>query len=241
MRSAPPPSTLLDRVAAMLGAFDAGRGQLTLAELAEHTGIPRTSSYRILERMVTMRWLQRHGSAYELGPRLMELGSLALHRNSLSIAAQPSVHWLHRTTGHVVFLGILDGPDVLYLERVGGSLAQQLPSRPGSRQPAHRSAIGRSLLASVSGADDIGASADVEMRRIREQGFAFESSRVGGGINIIAAPIDTRGGLRAGISICGRPSRVQFSQAHGAPVRQAADAILRALDRTRLSRSRGRS
>ncbi|MBM4480775.1 helix-turn-helix domain-containing protein [Prescottella equi] len=219
MRSAPPPSTLLDRVAAMLGAFDTGRGQMTLAELAAHTGIPRTSSYRILERLVAMKWLQRHGSAYELGPRLMELGSLALQRNSLSVAATPIVHWLHRTTGHVVFLGVLDGPDVLYLERVGGSLAQQLPSRPGSRQPAHRSAIGRSLLASGA------------------QGLAFESSGEGGGINIIAAPIDTRGELRAGISICGRPSRVQFSQAHGAPVRQAAGAIFRALEQARRARA----
>jgi len=219
MCSAPTPPTLLDRVAAMLGAFDAGRGQLTLAELAAHTGIPRTSAYRILERMVAMRWLQRHGSAYELGPRLMELGSLALQRNRLSVAALPIVHWLHRTTGQVVFLGILDGPDVLYLERVGGTLAQQLPSRPGSRQPAHRSAIGRSLLASG------------------EHGLAFESSREGGGINIIAAPINTRSELRAGISICGRPPRVQFSQAHGAPVRQAAGAIFRALEQSRLARS----
>ncbi|NKT91639.1 helix-turn-helix domain-containing protein, partial [Rhodococcus hoagii] len=90
---------MLDRVAAVLGAFDTGRGQMTLAELAAHTGIPRTSSYRILERLVAMKWLQRHGSAYELGPRLMELGSLALQRNSLSVAATPIVHWLHRTTG----------------------------------------------------------------------------------------------------------------------------------------------
>lgn len=122
------PTAILDRVSLVLDAFD-GPGRLTLAQVVRSTGLPRSSAHRMLERLVSMRWLRRDGRDYELGMRLVELGSLAVHQDRLHAAAMPLLHELYRVTGFVVHLGILDGPDVVYMEKIGGRLAAAVPDR----------------------------------------------------------------------------------------------------------------
>lgn len=115
-----PPTTVLNRISTLLDAFD-GRGQLTLNEVAEYTGLPRSSAHRMLVSLVKLRWVRRDGHRYELGMRLVELGSLAVHQAGLHRVALPSLHELHRMTGHVVHLAVLDGPDIVCLEKIGGA------------------------------------------------------------------------------------------------------------------------
>jgi len=101
------PTAVIDRVSLVLEAFD-GPGRLTLAQLVRRTGLPRSSAHRMLERLVALRWLRRSGRDYELGMRLVELGSLAVHQDRLHRAATPLLHELHRATGLVVHLAVLD-------------------------------------------------------------------------------------------------------------------------------------
>ncbi len=83
------PSAVIDRISLVLDAFD-GPGRLTLAQLVRRTGLPRSSAHRMLERLVQLRWLRRSGRDYELGMRLVELGSLAVHQDRLVRAARPA-------------------------------------------------------------------------------------------------------------------------------------------------------
>ena len=75
------PTAILERISLVLDAFD-GPGRLTLAQVVRRTGLPRSSAHRMLERLVEMRWLRREGRDYELGTRLMELGSIAVSTRS---------------------------------------------------------------------------------------------------------------------------------------------------------------
>src|SRR6201991_388293 len=124
------PTAVIDRISLVLDAFD-GPGRLTLAQIVRRTGLPRSSAHRMLERLVQLRWLRRQGRDYELGMRLVELGSLAVHQDRLVRAAKPLLGELHRATGLVVHLAVLDGADVVYLEKVG--------SRPTALPSARRS------------------------------------------------------------------------------------------------------
>src|ERR1700760_1600806 len=137
------PTAVIDRVSLVLDAFD-GPGRLTLAQVVRRTGLPRSSAHRMLERLVQLRWLRRSGRDYELGMRLVELGSLAVHQDRLVRAAAPLLSELHRATGLAVHLAALHAPDVVYLEKVGD---RTLPTRVGSRQPAHCTAVGKAILA----------------------------------------------------------------------------------------------
>lgn len=239
------PSAVIDRVSLVLDAFD-GPGRLTLAQIVRRTGLPRSSAHRMLERLVQLRWLRRSGRDYELGMRLVELGSLAVHQDRLHKAAIPKLHELHAATGLVVHLAVLDGSDVVYMEKVGNRMAAALPSRVGGRQLAHCTALGKAMLAF---ADEGGTALDAdllprqtkysistpgqlrnELLKVRSRGIAFDREESLAGFGCVAAPIGDPGEAVAAISVCGPMNRMMFDQRLVAPVRIAAMGIWRAVD-----------
>ena len=140
------PVAMIDRVALILDAFN-GPAHLTLAQVVAQTGLPRSSAHRILEHLVRIRWLCRDEGSYSLGLGVLELGGLAAHQNQLRAVALPYLHELHAVTGLVVHLVVLDGPEIVYLDKIGGPFGMRIPSRVGGRQPAHCTAAGKALLA----------------------------------------------------------------------------------------------
>lgn len=221
------PSAVLDRVNLVLDAFN-GVSRLTLAQIVRRTGLPRSSAHRMLERLVSMRWLHREGRDYTLGLRLMELGSLAVHQDRLHATALPHLQELQRVTGFVVHLAVLEGDDLVYLEKLGGRLATVVPTRIGGRRPAPSTALGKALLA-YHGTP--GPSYD----HIREHGIAFEKEESLPGFGCIAVPIGLIGSAVAAVSVCGPLSHLRFDHKFATPVRLTATAIWRALDRNHVT------
>ena len=144
---------------------------------------------------------------------------------------------LHRATGLVVHLAVLDGADVVYLEKVGD---QRIPTRVGARQPAHCTAVGKAILAYCD--DDteldlrvretkysISSSAQlaVELAKVRAHGVAFEREESLLGFGCVAAPIGCPGEAVAAVSVCGPMNRMMFDQRLAAPVRMTAMGIWR--------------
>ncbi len=234
------PSAVIDRVSLLLDAFD-GPGRLTLAQLVRRTGLPRSSVHRMLERLVQLRWLRRDGRDYELGTRLVELGSLAVHQDRLHAAALPMLHELHRATGLVVHLSILDGSDVVYLEKIGAGMGAAVATRIGGRQPAHCTASGKAILAYRGETLDgftalarktrysIGSAAQLrpELDKVRGHGVAFDREELQQGIGCVAAPIGGIGDAVAAVSVSGPMPRMTFDQRLVAPVRMTAMGIWR--------------
>lgn len=218
------PTSNLLRASLILDAFD-GSDRLNLSQIATRTGLPRSSVHRTLERLVAMRWVRRQDNEYELGMRIVELGSAAVHQNRLRQAALPSLYRLHRATGGVVHLGVLDGSDVIYLEKIGGQLAPVVPSRVGGRLPAHSSAIGKALLAF----QDSAAAPAAELRRIRDTRVASEREQCLRGFGCVAAPIGTPDGecIVAAVSVCTPVDWAASDDRLRTPVRLAAADIWR--------------
>ncbi|TYQ10305.1 UNVERIFIED_ORG: IclR family transcriptional regulator [Gordonia westfalica J30] len=222
------PSAILDRLSLILDAFE-GRDRLGLAEIVMRTGLPRSSAHRMLERLVALRWLSREGRSYSLGIRLVELGSLAVHQDRVHAASMEHLHHLYRTTGMVVHLAVLDGEDVVYLEKIGGRLAPLVPTRIGGRRPAHTAALGRALLA-YNGHEVAGAEA------IRERGVAFERNESVMGFGCIASPIGPIGEARTAVSVCGPLRDMSFDSKMITPLRLTSTAIWRSMcDGTRVA------
>jgi DNA-binding IclR family transcriptional regulator len=231
------PTAVIDRISLVLDAFE-GPGRLTLAQVVRRTGLPRSSAHRMLERLVQLRWLRRSGRDYELGMRLVELGSLAVHQDRLVRGAAPLLGELHRATGLVVHLAILDGADVVYLEKIGD---RTIPTRVGGRQPAHCTAVGKAILAysdaevdlrvrktkySISTSSQLAA----ELAKVRAHGVAFEREESMLGFGCVAAAIGDPGEATeavAAVSVCGPMNRMTFDQRLAAPVRMTAMGIWR--------------
>ncbi len=239
------PSAILDRASLLLDAFD-GPGRLTLAQIVRRTGLPRSSAHRMLERLVQLRWLRREGRDYELGIRLMELGSLAVHQDRLHRAAMPFLHELHRVTGFVVHLAVLDGPDVVYLDKIGGDLS--VPTRVGGRRPAAYTAVGKAILAYADErrvGEVMGgltgtrtryslttrAQLDAALDKVRAHGVAVEREESLPGFGCLAAPIGDPGEAAvAAVSVCGPVDRMVFDHRLAAAVRTTALNIWRHVD-----------
>lgn len=217
------PTAIMDRLALVLESFDGHNGQ-TLAQVTRRTGLPRSTVHRMLERLASMRWLARDGSVYELGTKLMELGSLAVHQNPLHAAAMPVLHELHRVTGHVVHLGILEDADVVYLAKVGARGPAVPESTVGGRIAATQSPIGRALLA--HSARQFPAAFQPQLAQIRNEGIAFVNA---GSVHGVGAPVFQDGAAIAAVSICAPPAALKLDHNAAAPVRIAANAIMRRL------------
>jgi DNA-binding IclR family transcriptional regulator len=236
------PSAVIDRVSLVLDAFE-GPGQLTLAQVVRRTGLPRSSAHRILDRLVQLRWLRRSGRDYELGMRLIELGSLAVHQDRLHKAAAPLLHELHRATGLVVHLAVIDGTDVVYLDKVGDRMVAAIPTRVGGRQPAHCAAVGKAIVAYGDQPEavdltarktrySIGSPAALatELAKVRAHGVAFDREESLAGFGCVAAPIGGPGEAVAAVSVCGPMNRMMFDQRLAAPVRMTAMGIWRSVE-----------
>lgn len=215
------PSAILDRISLVLDAFD-GRESLGLAEVVLRTGLPRSSAHRMLDRLVQLRWLRREGRNYSLGIRLVELGSLAVHQDRVHAASGEHLHHLYRATGMVVHLAVLDGDDVVYLDKIGGRLAAHVPTRVGRRLPASQTALGKALLAFDGGAG-------AEAARIRELGYAVQRNSAIQGFGCIAAPIGPIGETTTAVSICGPLAKMTFDSRMISPVQLTAHAIWRSV------------
>ncbi|ORI11932.1 transcriptional regulator [Rhodococcus sp. 1163] len=229
-----PPTGVLRRAARILDTFEAQAGGLAgglnLTQVVAATGLPVSSVHRALEQMVSLRWLHRQGMEYRLGMRLTELGSAAADADALRQAALPSLRWLHHNTGFVVHLGVLDGTDVVYLEKIGGESIPDIQSRVGSRMPAHSSTIGKALLALDRTVD----AERSEIDQVRESRIAYARERCIKGFSCVAAPIGPqRWGDAAAISVFGATARVDTDEQLRMSLQAAAADIWRRLNTQR--------
>ncbi|GLY65462.1 IclR family transcriptional regulator [Amycolatopsis taiwanensis] len=142
-----PPPSMVERMTLILDLFDRPHTRLTLEDVVQRTHLPRSTAHRILEQLARLHWLDHSTAGYRLGRRSLGLGGRETGHNALRVAAAPVLHDLAVRTELVVHLGVLDGTDVYYLDKVGGRSAVEVPSRVGGRAPAHCTALGKAMLA----------------------------------------------------------------------------------------------
>ncbi len=105
MTAAPPASSTAEsrsayeRADAILGAFDADHLTLSLPALTARSGLPKTTTYRIIVKLIELGWLTRRDGRYELGIRLFELAGLSWLQTNLRSAALPSLEDLFERPG----------------------------------------------------------------------------------------------------------------------------------------------
>ena len=215
---------MIERMTLILDAFDGSTPRLTLQEIVDRTGLPRSSAHRILDSLVRLRWLEHRAGAYRLGMRSLELGGLAVAHNELREATAPLLHDLHLRTRTTVHLAVLDRLDIVYLDKVSGRGGAGINTRVGGRTPAHATAAGKAILAwtdprlvdatfrghlmprTPRTLPTMEALAQ-ELVAVRARGgVAFDREESTAGIACVAAPLRGSGRALAAISLTG-PAR----------------------------------
>ena len=240
----------LDRAAAILAAFDVGHRELTLAGLVERSGLPRSTAHRTADKMIRLGWLDKPRDRYRVGNRLFEVSSLAPIRHELRESVLPFLQDLHHAAKTTVQLGVLDGTQILVVERITGHRPMPMLEQTGGTIPAYCSALGRAILAysdqaTVQKVLAAGLPARTprtltspvavmrELRAVPDQGWAAEREEGNIGVSCVAAPVfGPLGEVVAAMSVTG-PSKLVRADRIGPAVRLAAAAASRAYSKSR--------
>jgi IclR family transcriptional regulator, KDG regulon repressor len=102
--------------------------------------------------MTWLGWLRKdpETKTYRLGIRLWELGCRAIEELEIRRSALPYLRRLVARTGESTDLAVLDGKDVVYIERVDGTREVRAFTKIGLRVPAHAVAMGKVLMAHLT-------------------------------------------------------------------------------------------
>ncbi|WGY03796.1 IclR family transcriptional regulator [Nocardioides sp. QY071] len=235
------PPSMVERMSLILDAFESPAARLTLEQVSRATHLPRSTAHRILDQLVRLEWLAHTSFGFSLGPRSLGLGGGGRADTELREAAAPYLHELQVRTGLVAHLAVLDGPDVRYLDKIGGRFAVRVPSRVGGHAAAHATALGKAILAWLPAerVDEIVEARPArltrstitdlvllhqELHRIRgRHGVAYERGEAHPDIACVAAAIRSPEGAVGAVSLVGDLR---------APVERVAPLVLRAARQT---------
>ncbi|NLA57068.1 MAG: helix-turn-helix domain-containing protein [Corynebacterium humireducens] len=197
----------LVRGLSVIRTFNADHPRQTLAQVAESTGLARATARRFLHTLVTVGYAGTDGTEFWLTPRVLELGYSYLSGLGLPAIAQPRLEELSRRIGESSSLSVLDGNDVVYVNRVPVRRIMTVSITIGTRFPAYATSMGRVILAGLPDEELEAYLADVELEpltpatlvdvpslraeltRIREQGFAIVDQELEPGLRSLAAPV----------------------------------------------------
>jgi IclR family pca regulon transcriptional regulator len=210
-------SQSLERGLAILCCFGPERPVLGIADIAQELGMSRSTTHRYVITLAALGYLEQGpGRKYHLGLRVTRLGLSAMSATGLREHAHADLDDLRRRSGFTVSLAILDGSEIVLLERLRGARRGLHPSDPGvaegSRLPAYCTAAGKLLLAYLPeqaqrellaelqlgghGPNAIKAKGALrtELEQIREDGLALDEEEYVEGLYAIAAPLRSDAG-----------------------------------------------
>lgn len=212
-------SQSLERGLAILRCFGTDQPVLGISEIADELGMSRSTTHRYVITLVALGYLEQEEAPsrkYRLGLGVTDLGMSVLNATGLREQARPVLEGLRRETSYTTSIAVLDGADVLCVERVRGFRRGQskidFGLGPGSRSPAYCTALGKVLLAFLPEHELRNRVAEMrlskrvmntiaskkslreELRHVREEGLAVDDQELVVGMYSIAVPVRAQSG-----------------------------------------------
>jgi IclR family pca regulon transcriptional regulator len=214
-------------ILASFGAGQHGTGQhgtgqhgMSLSEVAAVAGLHRPTARRLLLTLEELGYVRSRDGAFQLTPKVMNLGMAYVSSLGLWDIARPHMESLVARTGESSSMAQLDGSDIVYVARVSVPKLIALRVEIGTRFPAAQTSQGKVLLAALppdqvavalsqpsrSGLPPyLGRSADQlrdELTEIRARGWALADEELAPGVRSVAVPVrDGTGATRAAMNV----------------------------------------
>jgi DNA-binding IclR family transcriptional regulator len=200
-----------ERTVRILEALAASRNRLTLSELQERVGYPRSSLHALVRTLRDLKWVEADetGTAVGIGPHALLSGTAYLDRDPALPYAYEALEDLRAEVGHTIHYARRDEAHVLYLASRESRDSVRVVSRVGRRLPAHLTALGQALLAQLT-TNEVNAllpgeliaftdhtitdlaQLHRELEEVRGRGWAYEREQGTVGVACIAATVDYR-------------------------------------------------
>lgn len=215
--------------ARLLKEFSKGNRELGVTELSRRLGIGKSTAHRLVNTLAEERLLEQDPDtgAYRLGLAMYELGTAVHWQTDIHEACTPVIEQLRNATKETVQVAVLDGREVVYVERRESPQTLRLFGRVGHRNDAYCTSTGKLLLAclppeqldrtlrgwrlapktprTITKVEDLRR----EIGIIQNQGWAQNVGEAEIGVGSVAAPIrNGLGEVVAAVSIAGPLQRL---------------------------------
>lgn len=223
---------------------------LKLQELSERTGLPQSTAHRLLSILTSHGYARQAPDdlTYHLGWKLVTLAESLGVNGQLPRIVRPHLERLAREAHQAVSLVVLDGVEVVFLECTPAPDRPSLLTPVGERFPAHATASGKALLATLpaEGRRRLLSGRTLERRTprtvdsleafekvllaVRRRGYAVDDEETDLGVRCVAAAVtDETGAGIAAISVTGRSESMgpDWERRYGTLVRHASRVVSR--------------
>lgn len=205
--AAPDQQTAVDKALVLLKSLAEEDRDIGVSELARRAGLTKSTAFRLLGILQRQELVERVGSNYRLGTQLYDIGNRVYGPTPLLLQERllPYLADLYELTHETVHLAVLRGTEIVYVNKIHGHRAARSPSRIGARQPAYCTGVGKALLAfdhdATEDAVATGLPARTEytltdparfradLRRVRQEGIAYDRQEAVLGLSCVAVPI----------------------------------------------------
>lgn len=124
---------------------------MSVREIAVRLGINRTTAHRLINTLLISGWLERaKDGGYQLSIKYLALGLVANHNRSFLTEIRPDLERLSHLSRETVHVGVLDGYEVLHVDKIESLERVGVSSRIGTRGAIHSTSLGLALIASQS-------------------------------------------------------------------------------------------
>ncbi|NMN93879.1 IclR family transcriptional regulator [Antrihabitans stalactiti] len=225
-------TSVLKKAFAILDAFDHQHPVLPVSSVMRRTGLPKSTTYRVIGALMEIGAVERHSGGYRLGRRMLSVGASPAERSMRDVAL-PHLRALHRRWESTVHMAVLDGQMVLFLEKLCAPNTISTPVIVGGRLPATSTALGKILLAQDCAPASAVRKSQAPYRRpgcevghLRE--IAYDRGHLRVDLSCVAAPVSANGVVLAAISFAYPSSEGDAAYLVG-PLRETARTIGREL------------
>ncbi|WP_170984775.1 IclR family transcriptional regulator [Roseomonas sp. AR75] len=232
--------TALARGVEVLRCFSLERPELGSTEIAEITGLPQSTVWRLCHTLQRLGLLVPGRDPQRLRPGygLLSLGYATLAKSGVAEVAEPAMRDIAQRFGVAVSLGARDGDDMVIVARAEAPTILRLALTVGSTLPIATSALGWAWLAGLAeperrqamqrlrraaGAEWPARAADIEaaLAQHAAQGFVFNLRRFHPDVNAIGVPVVAAGGRRVMALNCGGAASVLTPEVLAGPIAAA--------------------
>jgi len=207
---------------------------VSLPELTLRLGLPRQTIHRVLQQLTSNALINRiaDGDRYAVGPRLSQLAFATLRSRNQTAPMRAILSDLVAETGETCNIGVLDGFDFVYIERIECQWSLRVHLSEGSRVRAHSTSGGKVMLAYMAAdlrrqllrahkLDGFTSTTitsvpklEAQLQQVRTRGYAINDREQNIGIVGIAVPIlDREGKILAALALHGPDQRLTVKTA----------------------------
>lgn len=218
----------VDRASLIIKLLAKKESPMKLTEIADELDINKSTLHGIISTLKYHGFIDqdKETQKYRLGMYLVQLGNIVIKSFDIRTITSPIITEVCEKLSETVHIGMLDGYEVVYVDKKESNQSMRIFTTIGARKPAYSTGVGKAMLAYLD--EDIlsyslpnslekitdNTIADKkalldELKKIREDGIAFDNEENIEGLTCVAAPIfDGTGRAKYSISVSGPTIRM---------------------------------